>query len=198
MVAVPANREKSDSNASTRSGSSHASSTGRRSGSLRLTTSRLKELLRATHVLVDCSYYGFYPMDAPRSLVEVDRIAKAAAARDIEPYAVTLGVPKLFGAGVHLLWDAQGHAACRIESIMACNTPESQGAMLALVMERKVAQAGFGFWQRDALASSQKDMSAAPGACHLLVFGSAQEAKFTLQVLGQAFERLKEASQGGG
>eukprot|EP00045_Choanoeca_perplexa_P008809 m.82762 g.82762 ORF g.82762 m.82762 type:complete len:989 (+) comp14633_c1_seq1:70-3036(+) len=191
-------REKSHSNASTRSASSQASSTAKRTASIRLSTDKLKELLRATHVLVSCSYYGFYPMDAPRSLMEVDRVATAVADRDIEPYTVTLCLPKLFGAGVHLLWDTSGHTACRIEGIIGCNTPETQPTMLALVMERKVALAGFGFWQRDPLESSRKDMSDAPGACHLWVFDSADEAKFTLNVLGQAFERLKEASQGHG
>eukprot|EP00730_Choanoeca_flexa_P003648 TRINITY_DN11466_c2_g2_i4.p1 TRINITY_DN11466_c2_g2~~TRINITY_DN11466_c2_g2_i4.p1 ORF type:complete len:993 (+),score=291.61 TRINITY_DN11466_c2_g2_i4:106-3084(+) len=190
-------RDKSDSNASSLSASSQ-SSTKRRAGSI-INTAKLRDFLRATHVLVNCSYYGFYPMDAPRSLQEVDRIATTIAQRHVEPYAVTLCLPKLFGAGLHVIWDAQGHAACRVPAIIACNTPEHEPSMLAIVMERKVATNSFAFWQRDAISDQQqKDMSQAPGACHLWQFSSEDEAKFTLNVLGQAFERLKEASQGHG
>jgi hypothetical protein len=173
-------------------------------------TTSLPANVSRTHVQLRCQYLGFYPMNAPRSFDEVDRLAARvladpAATALLEP--VDLGLPKLLEAPMFLRFCRTGVLnPVSIKSVISCNQPHlpQPHTIVAMVMAHEQAMRVFPAHARalplaqasdaDATSPSSSSSSSSPaGACHLLQFAKAEEARFALALLGRAFSNLQQA-----
>eukprot|EP00049_Salpingoeca_infusionum_P013724 m.256205 g.256205 ORF g.256205 m.256205 type:complete len:1083 (+) comp15513_c2_seq10:107-3355(+) len=96
------------------------------------------DLLKRSHNMVNCTYLGHHPMNAPKSASEVATLTTRAQTKYSTHPSVLLCLPKLFGGHIMVVDESRTELllVLPIQHIVFCAHPSSDTTVVALTVEK--------------------------------------------------------------